>query len=72
MAEMMREQVQKLTDDQIAARLRTAARFQREHKAITWEHGTDLVNIVAEHGDKLAEALEAVTELGGDVAPSGA
>jgi hypothetical protein len=58
MAEMTRERVQKLTDDEIASSLRTAARFQREHKAITWERGTDLVNIVAEHGDKLADALE--------------
>lgn len=55
---MMPDQVRQMTDEQIIERLRRAARFQRENKSITWEHGTDLVNIVAFHGDNLARALE--------------
>ncbi len=57
MAEMMTNQIEKLTDWEIAQSLRIAAKFQREHTGITWEQGTDLVNIVAIHGDKLADAL---------------
>ena len=37
MAEIMKEQVRNLTDEQIAARLRMAARYERDHTAITWE-----------------------------------
>lgn len=51
-------QVKAMTDDQIIAHLKRAALFQRENKAITWEHGADLVTIVAVHGDKLARAFE--------------
>lgn len=57
MAEMTKQQVERLTTADIAKKLRTAAEFERTHKAITWEHGTDLVNIVAVHGDKIADAL---------------
>ena len=50
-------QVRAMTDDQIISHLERAALFQREHKAVTYDHGLDLVNIVAIHGDKLARAL---------------
>lgn len=59
MAEMTTRQVELLSNEEIAARCERAALYQREHKAITWEHGTDLVNIVAIHGDTLAAALRA-------------
>lgn len=52
-------QAQAMTDDQIIAHLQRAALFQREHKAITWEHGADLVTIVAVHGDRIAKAMTA-------------
>lgn len=58
MAEMTSKQVRKLDTAAIVRQLRYAAEMQRSHRAITWEHGTDLVNIVAIHGDRLADALE--------------
>lgn len=57
MAEMTTAQVEKLTMDEIRDRIRTAAKYQAEHKAITWEHGTDLVNIIAVHGERIADRL---------------
>lgn len=57
MAEMTSEQVRKMSNDEIAARLRMAAELNRTHQAITYEHGISLVNIVAIHGDRLAAAL---------------
>jgi len=59
MSEMNSQHIREMSDRRIAARLRSAAKLQREHQSITWEDGTDLVNIVAIHGDRLAEALEA-------------
>lgn len=57
-----KSQIRDMTDDQIIASLCQAAVFEREHTGITYEHGLDLVNIVAVHGDKLAAALAAVSE----------
>lgn len=58
MAEMTSEQVRKLDTAAIIKQLRYAAALNRSNRSITWEHGTDLVNIVAIHGDALADALE--------------
>lgn len=49
--------VEKMTMDDIRSAFRRAAEFQRNHKAISWEHGTDLVNIIAYHGDGIADRL---------------
>lgn len=51
-------QARAMTDDQIIAHLERAALFQREHKAITFDHGRDIITIVAVHGDKLARAFK--------------
>jgi hypothetical protein len=56
MAEMTREQIESMSLADILARFRRAAQYDREHIAITWEHGQDLVNIIAVHGDKIADA----------------
>lgn len=66
MAELTTQQVANMTDDQIVAHLQRAALFQREHRAITWEHGADLVNIAAIHGDRIADAMLAARSSGGD------
>lgn len=58
MAERTKEQIAKMTPVEVAFALRLAFEFEKTHKAITWEHGTDLVNICALHGDMLADALE--------------
>lgn len=63
MTEMTHKQVADMTTTEIAVHLRRAAAFQRENRAITWEHGYDIVSIVATHGDRLAEALDAVATL---------
>lgn len=57
MSELTSEQVEKMDMEEIRKRFRTAADFQRDHKAITWEHGTDLVNIIAVHGNRIADRL---------------
>lgn len=57
MSEMTLEQIQKLTLGKAALIIRRAAQLQREHRAITWEFGTDLVNIAAIHGDAIAAAI---------------
>ena len=57
MAEMTNLQVAEMDMEQIRAAFRRAAEMQREHKAITWEHGTDLVNIIALHGNRIADRL---------------
>lgn len=57
MSELTDEQVTKLSMDDIRAMMRRAAEFQREHKGITWEHGTDLINMLAVHGDRIADRL---------------
>lgn len=57
MAEMTMKQVREMGDAQIASILRVAASCEREHTAITFEHGTLLVNICAYHGDKIADRL---------------
>ena len=62
MSEMTDEKIKDLNTADIIKMFRTAAQFQREHKAITWEHGTDLVNIIAIRGDFLAEAMEATAQ----------
>ena len=51
---MTPDSIRNMTDPQIVAFLKRAALFQRDHKEITWDHGTDLVNIVAIHGDRIA------------------
>ncbi len=58
MEELTREQIKKMTPAKIHGMLRTAARYEREHKGITFEHGTNLINLVAVHGDQLANRLE--------------
>lgn len=45
------------TKGPIETRLRTAALLQRECRAITWEFGTEIVNMCAEHGDAIADAV---------------
>ena len=47
----------KLNHNEITRIFKEAARKEREHEAITWEFGTDLVSIVTYYGDLLAEAL---------------
>lgn len=48
--------------EQIIATLRHAAMCERNHKGITYDHGTTLVDLVAYHGDRLADALEQLTD----------
>ncbi len=76
MAERTKEQTLALTRDQIILALKRATHCERMHKGITWEHGTDLVNLCALHGDIMADALrdqdvakaaKAVFELESDV-----
>ena len=55
---MTSDQVRALTPAEIVRHLRVAAECERNNKAITWEHGWDLVTICAVHGDMLADALE--------------
>ncbi len=57
MAGLTTEQVKSMTPETIITWFRQAARFQRENKAITWEHGSDLVSIVAIHGDLIADHM---------------
>lgn len=57
MPELTTDQVTRLTAADTARFFREAARRQREHIAITWEYGTDLVNIAAVHGDRIADAI---------------
>lgn len=57
MSEMTNLQVAEMDMEQIRAAFRKAADMQRENKAITWEHGIDLVNIIALHGNKIADRL---------------
>ena len=57
MPEMTRAQIMKLNQNEITRIFKEAARKEREHEAITWEFGTDLVSIVTYYGDLLAEAL---------------
>ena len=59
MSEMTPELIARMTLGEIAARFRVAADFQRAGSAITWEHGSNLVSIVAHHGDLIAKAIEA-------------
>lgn len=54
-----------INDDQIVAALRYAAMLQRNHSAITYEHGVEIVNLVAKWGDRLADALSAYEQSGG-------
>ena len=62
MAEMTNHEVGRMDLQSIAQAFRRAAEYQQAHKAITWEHGTDLVNIVARHGEIIADALESADE----------
>jgi hypothetical protein len=57
MADMTTEQVKRLDMRQISRIFRETARKQRGHEAVTYEDGLDLVNIVAVHGDRLADAI---------------
>lgn len=60
MAEMTKTQVRDMTAKDIAAALRRAFKLEDTNKAITFEHGWDLINIVAIHGEALADALDAM------------
>lgn len=51
-----------MTQDQIIATLRYAAMLERTHQSITYEYGVVLVNLVADFGDRLADALERADE----------
>lgn len=64
MMEMTTEQVRALTPAQVIAIFLEAHRKGRNHEAITWEFGNDLVTIVEQHGDKIAAAIEKTA--GGD------
>ena len=63
MPELTKNQVRVMDDADIADRLRRAADMERGHIGITYEHGVDLVNIVAVHGYRLADGLLAVEAL---------
>lgn len=56
-AEMMKEDINDLADSDIARLFSEAARREQCHEAITWEFGTDLVNIVAVHGKRIAAKI---------------
>lgn len=47
------------TQEQIIATLRYASMMERNHKGITYEDGVKMVDLVAHHGDKIANAWEA-------------
>jgi len=51
------KQVREMGAWQIAGALRLAASYQRDNTAITYDHGTLLVNICAAHGERLADSL---------------
>lgn len=57
MAEMTTEQVKRLDMREIGKIFRESARKERTHEAVTNEYGIDLVNIIAVHGDRLADAV---------------
>ncbi len=57
MAEMTKGQIENMTMEDIRAYFRTATDYECEHKTITWEHGADIVNIVAIHGSSIADRL---------------
>ena len=59
MGERAKDQIAAMTDDQIVAFLRTVARYERDHIVITFDHGTDIINVIALYGDRLADALDA-------------
>lgn len=42
---------------EIADHFERAAKMQAEHRAITYEHGVSLVNIVGTHGSKIADLM---------------
>lgn len=42
---------------ELAIEFRRVASLHREHRAVTWEHGVKLVNLLGEHGDVIANAL---------------
>ena len=58
MPEQTKEQIQRMRTSDIVRELRRAARYEREHIGITFEHGWDIINLVAIHGEALAGALE--------------
>lgn len=57
MADMTTAQVKRLDMREISKIFRETARKERGHEAVTYEDGLDLVNIVAIHGDRLADAI---------------
>ena len=54
---MLKERIP-VNDEQIIATLRTVAMMERNHKGITYEHGVEIINMVAKWGDRLADAME--------------
>ena len=63
MSEITSSAARALSVEQIARELFKAAEFQSWNKAITYEHGVSLVNIVATHGKQLAKAIALHQEL---------
>lgn len=54
---MTPQQIKQLDMRAIAKIFRETARKQHAHEAITHEYGVDLVDIIAMHGDRLADAV---------------
>ncbi len=54
---MWTDDVKRLQMREIEAIFREAARRQRAHEAITHEYGNDLIEVVAVHGDRIADAI---------------
>ena len=63
MAEMTKDQIRQMGTLDIIIQLRRAVLYERSHKAITWEHGVDIVNIIAVHGDKIANTLSIMMDV---------
>jgi hypothetical protein len=57
MSEMTASEVKRLDMRTIGKIFREAARKERAHESITVEYGNDLINIIAVHGDRLADAV---------------
>ena len=57
MAELTREQARRLTDVEVAMFLRRIWTKDQEHIGITVEDSLTLINIVAAHGDRMADSF---------------
>ena len=53
-----KKQIRNMSAVQIIAAIRVAAMLEKNNKAITYDAGVELVNVIAIHGDKIADLME--------------